>query len=124
MMAAAGIVSILIGLGFGLPGIVGMRHFAEHRVVWTFMGFPTFGNGPFERFGIPTSVPLIGAFVAVCTAEVIVGVLLVTGQRSGLWLALGLLPFELLFWIGFALPFGPILGLIRTALVIDVLVTG
>lgn len=124
MMTAAGILSIFLGLGFGLPGIAGMLHFAQHHAVWTFMGFPTYGNGPFERFGIATSVPLLGAFVVVCAAEGIVGLLLVTGQRSGLWLALGLLPFELVFWIGFALPFGPVLGLIRTALVVYVLVTG
>jgi FtsH-binding integral membrane protein len=33
-------------------------------------------------------------------------------------LALGLLPFELAFWIGFALPFGFVFGAARTALVI------
>ncbi|NGZ99550.1 hypothetical protein G5V59_01760 [Nocardioides sp. W3-2-3] len=38
------------------------------------------------------------------------------------WLALDLLPVELAFWIGFALPFGPRLGLARTALVIAILV--
>ena len=29
-----------------------------------------------------------------------------------------LLPFELFFWIGFALPFGPPLGIARTVLVL------
>jgi hypothetical protein len=29
-----------------------------------------------------------------------------------------LLPFELAFWIGFALPFGPLLGTARTALLL------
>jgi hypothetical protein len=33
-------------------------------------------------------------------------------------LALALLPLEAAFWIGFALPFGPLLGLARTALVL------
>jgi hypothetical protein len=115
---AAGVVSIFLGLGFGIPGIIGLRHFAQHGEVWTFMGFPTYGGGPFERMGLHTSVPLLGALVAVCVAELVVGALLLGGQRSGIWLALGLLPFELVFWIGFALPFGPILGLVRTGLVI------
>jgi hypothetical protein len=39
-------------------------------------------------------------------------------QPNAFWLALALLPFELIYWIGFALPFGPFLGAIRTALVI------
>jgi hypothetical protein len=29
-----------------------------------------------------------------------------------------LLPFELVFWVGFALPFGPLLGLARMTLVL------
>lgn len=41
-----------------------------------------------------------------------------SAQPVGMWLAIALLPFELIFWIGFALPFGPILGAIRTVLVI------
>jgi hypothetical protein len=118
MTIAAGVISIFLGLGFGIPGILGMRHFAQHGEVWTFMGFPTYGGGPFERIGVMTNVPLLGAFVAVCATEVVLGALLLSGQRSGLWLSLGLLPIEMIFWIGFALPFGPILGLVRTALVI------
>jgi len=39
-------------------------------------------------------------------------------------LALALLPVEFVFWIGFALPFGPLLGLARTALVVAVLMSG
>jgi len=118
MTVAAGVISIFLGLGFGIPGILGLRHFAQHGEVWTFMGFPTYGGGQFERMGVMTSVPLLGAFVAVCAVEVVLGALLLSGQRSGLWLSLGLLPIEMIFWIGFALPFGPILGLVRTALVV------
>ena len=33
-------------------------------------------------------------------------------------LALALLPAEVTFWIGFALPLGPVLGVARTALVV------
>lgn len=124
MTIAAGIVSIFLGLGFGIPGIVGVGHFAETGEIWTFMGFPTYGNGPFERIGLHTSVPLLVAFVVVCAAEVVIGALLLAGQRSGAWLALGLLPLELVFWIGFALPFGPVLGLVRTVLVVLALTSG
>ena len=56
MTVAAGLVSLVLGLGFGIPGVIGLRHFAERGEVWTFMGFPAYGGGPFERFGIETSV--------------------------------------------------------------------
>ena len=36
--------------------------------------------------------------------------------RVGARLALALLPRELVFWIGFALPFAVVLGLVRTAI--------
>jgi hypothetical protein len=121
---AAAVCSLVLGLGFGLPGAYGAWFYARHGEVWTFLGFPTYGDGPFERWGIPTSVALLLGFVAVCVAEVVVGVLLWRDAMIAPWLALVLLPVELVFWIGFALPFGPLLGLVRTALVIAVLVSG
>ena len=121
MTQAAAILAWISGLGFGLPAVFGLRYFVQFGEVWTFMGFPTYGGGPFERWGIPTSVPLLAGFIAVCAAEVVVGVLLWPGLSIGLWLALALFPFELVYWIGFALPFGPIPAAIRTVLVIVVL---
>ena len=102
------------GLGFGIPGAFGMSHFARSGDVWTSMGFPTYGQGPFKTAGIPTSVPLLGAFVVVCAAEVVTAALLWRGTRAGMRLSLGLLPAELIFWIGFALPFGPPVAVART----------
>jgi hypothetical protein len=55
-------------------------------------------------------------------AEVVLGVLLWRDDAAAPWLALALLPVELVLWIGFALPFGPLLGLARTAPVIAALV--
>ena len=82
---------------------------------------PGDGGGPFERWGISTSVPLLTGFIIVCVAELIVGAVLWSGRPIGSWLALALLPFELAYWIGFALPFGLILGAIRTVLVVAAL---
>jgi hypothetical protein len=118
---AAGVCSLVLGLGFGLPGVYGAWYYARQGQVWTFLGFPTYGDGPFERWGFPTNVALLLGFVAVCAAEVVVGVLLWGGSTIAPWLALALLPVELLFWIGFALPFGPLLGLARTVLVVAIL---
>ena len=113
----AGGLSVALGLGFGPLAVYGARFFAEHGTVWYFAGFPTYGDGPFESIGIPTSVPLIAGFAAVCAAEVALGARMWAGRRSSLKLSFALLPFEAVYWIGFALPFGVVLGAVRTAAV-------
>lgn len=118
MRPAAGVVSVLLGLGFGIPCVFAIRHLGRTGEVWTFMGFPTYGRGPFDRLGVPTSIPLLVGFLVVCVAEALVGVLLWTDASYAPALGYALLPFELAFWIGFALPFGPVLGLLRTVLLL------
>ncbi len=118
MLRTAAVLCWLLAAGFGLPDIPAIAHVARGDGVWYFMGFPTYGHGPFEQIGLPTTVPLLVAFLLVAVAEVVAGVLLWNGRRAGSVLANVLLPVELVFWIGFALPFGPILGLLRTLLII------
>jgi hypothetical protein len=124
MTRAAGVLAVLLGLGFGIPGLIGASHFAQHHEVWQFLGFPTYGDGPFERANIATTVPLLVGFVVVCAAEVALGGLLLTGWHPALWLSLAILPFELAYWTGFALPFGFVLGAARTGLTVVVLLRG
>ena len=116
MLRIAAVLSWIAGLGFGLPGVYGAVYLAEHGEPWTFLGFPTYGDGPFESWGIDTSTGLVTAFVAVCAAEVALGVLLWLRVPAARWLSLGLLPVELVFWVGFALPVGLLLGPARAAL--------
>ncbi|MGH3457896.1 hypothetical protein [Aeromicrobium sp.] len=116
MERTASILSWILGLGFGLPAVYGAWFFARHGEIWTLFGFPAYGDGPFERMGIPTSVPLMAAFATVCAAECITGWLMWSGAPAGWWMAVLLLPVEAVFWIGFALPFGPPLGVARAAL--------
>lgn len=124
MTRAAGVLAVLLGLGFGIPGLIGARHFAQHHEVWQFLGFPTYGDGPFERANIATTVPLLVGFVVVCAAEVALGGLLLRDWHPALWLSLAILPFELAYWTGFALPFGFVLGAARTGLTVVVLLRG
>ncbi|PXY31131.1 hypothetical protein [Prauserella muralis] len=118
MYKAAALLAWVLGLGFGVPGVVAIWHFARDGAVWTLLGLPTYGHGPFEAIGLPTSIPLLAAFVVVCVAEVVTGGLLWAGRRSGVVLSFAVVPFELAFWIGFALPFGPPVGLLRVVLVL------
>jgi len=106
------------GLGFGLPGLYGIAHLARHGTVARFLGFPTYGEGPFERIGVKSTVPLLAAFVGVCAAECVAGRLLWRGKRSGAVLSLALLPVESAFWAGFALPFAPVFAAVRTGSVL------
>lgn len=109
---------MLLGLGFGIPCLLGLIHLSRTGEVWTLMGFPTYGGGPFERLGLPTSVPLLLGFLFVCLAEVVLAVLIWSGAPAATTLSWLLLPFELVFWVGFALPFGPVLGLVRVGLLV------
>lgn len=84
----------------------------------TVMGFPSYGNGPFEKIGIYTTVPLLIGFLLVCSLECICGWGLWNGEKGSAVLSLVIIPVELLFFIGFALPFGPPLIVIRTILLL------
>lgn len=108
------------GLGFGLSGVYGVWHLVRYGEIARVMGYPTYGEGIFDhRFGIRTSVPLLVAFVLVCAAECRAGWLLWNRRRSsGRVLALALVPIEMVFWVGFSLPYGPVLGAARTVLVL------
>jgi CheY-like chemotaxis protein len=104
--------------GFGLPALVGTLHFARSGEVWTLADFPAYGDGPFERVGVPTSVPPLVAFALVCLAELAVAVMLLADTPHAAVASYALLPVEVVFWIGFALPYGPPLGIARTILLL------
>lgn len=118
MRIVAGCLSALLGVGFGLPCVIGIIHFHRTGEVWTFMGFPTYGGGPFQRVGVPTSTGLLAGFLGVCVGEVAAGAMIWSDAPGASLLSLVLLPVEFAFWIGFALPFGPPLGIARTVLVL------
>ena len=118
MIRLAGSLALLAGLGFGIPGVFGVRHFASTGHVWQFLGFPTYGDGPFVSAGLQTSIGLLVGFVVVCAAEVVVGLSLVAGWTPALWIQFALVPFELAYWWGFALPFGFVLGVARVGVAV------
>ena len=116
MLKVASICLWFSGLGFGLPCIYGIWYFLKYDSIATFMGFPTYGHGPFEKFGINTSVPLLTGFLLVCTLECICGWGVWNGDKGSAVLSLAIIPLELFFYIGFALPFGPLVMVIRIIL--------
>ena len=79
---------------FCLPAI---RNLLSGRDIPYILGFPAYGKGPFERLGIPTTVPLLTAFLTVCILEAIAGWLLWHGHKSGAILAVTLIPAGAIF---------------------------
>ena len=108
----------LVAAGFGGPCIVALRNLLVGSDLPMVVGFRAFGGGPFERLGIQTMVTLLAAFLFVCLLEGITGWLLWNGTKTGAILALALLPIGAAFWWGFALPFPPLLALVRTILIV------
>lgn len=115
---SAAALAAAAGLGFGIPGVYGLRHFAQSGDVWMFAGFPTYGEGPFESIGLETSTPLLAGFVVVCVAEVGLAASLWRGGPRSTIVSHLLLPIELAYWWGFALPFGFVFGVARTAMLL------
>ena len=106
------------GLGFGIPCIYGIWHLLNRKTIAYVMGFPTYGLGPFEKIGIHTTLPLMTAFLFACVLECIAGWGLWGGEKSAAILSFVIIPVELFFYIGFALPFGPPFILIRIILIL------
>lgn len=109
----AAMASAVAGVGFGLPCVWAIRYTAQNGQVWQFLGFPTYGDGPFEHVGIATTVPLLAGFLAVCVAEVVLSIAIAHRSPWAATASGALLPVEVAYWIGFALPLGFVLGALR-----------
>ena len=118
LIRVAAILNWIVAVGFGVFCFPAIRNLLIGRDIPIVMGFPAYGRGPFERAGIPTTVPLLAAFLLVCILEAVAGVLLWGGYKSGGVLALVLVPVGAIFWWGFALPIPPILALVWTILIL------
>ena len=99
-----GVDGVIGPLGFGgftIPAILSVAQ--GHGIPYAF-GNPTYGNGPFERIGVPTTAPLLLAFLAACLVQLAGGLLLIWPRSSGF----AVVPVGMLlsapFWWGFDLP--------------------
>lgn len=117
-LRVAAILLWITAVGLGIFCLPAISNLLAGRDIPYVMGFPAYGKGPFECVGIPTTVPLLVAFLLVCILEGVAGWLLWGGHKAGAILALVLLPAGAIFWWGFALPFPPIFALVRTILIV------
>lgn len=118
LLRIAAFLHWFIAIGIGVFCFPAIRNLQMGRPIPIVMGFPAYGRGPFERVGIPTTIPLLAAFLLVCILEGVAGYLLWGGFKPGAILALVLLPVAGIFWWGFALPIPPIFALVWTILIL------
>jgi hypothetical protein len=114
----ASILQWITAVGFGVFCPSAMWSLWRGNGVPMVMGFPAYGHGPFERIGVPSTVPLVGAFLVVCILQAVAGWMLWDGSRSGAVLALALIPIGAVFWWGFALPYAVIMAVMSTVLIL------
>lgn len=117
-LRTAAVLLLFNGVGFGVPCVLAIRNLLAGRGIPFIMGFPAYGRGPFERIGISTTVPLLAAFLLVCSLEIVASGLLWSGDKLGAILALVLLPLGAIFWWGFALPIPPFFAVVSTVLIV------
>lgn len=118
LIRVAAILQWFVAFGFGVFCFPAIRNLLTGKDIPLVFGLPAYGRGPFERIGIPTTVPLLAGFLLVCALEAAASYLLWGGHKSGAILTLLLLPVCAIFWWGFALPIPPILAAVWTVLIL------
>jgi hypothetical protein len=76
MGAAA--ASWLLGLGFRIPGVIGMAHLARSGEIWTLWGFPTYDDGSVRARRRQHDGATDGRVRRLCGGELVTGTMLWT----------------------------------------------
>ena len=82
---------------------------------------PTFGGmkllgGPFEKLGLEALIVAGIGYIIVSALKILAAYWLWNSKMDGAVLELILLGLSVIFWYGFALPLGPLLGIIQVVL--------
>lgn len=82
---------------------------------------PTFGGihllgGPFEKLGIEALIVAGIGYIMVSALKILAAYWLGNSRKDGAVLELILLGLSAIFWFGFALPLGPLFGIIQVVL--------
>jgi len=116
-LQASSVLMWLVAAGFGVPAPFVASYYLRERTLPTFMGlFPMYGGGPLDRFSSEVFAVFLGLFTALSAFEVYAGWLLWNGEPVGARMTLALLPIEVVFWFGFAVPFPPLIAVARIGL--------
>jgi hypothetical protein len=118
-LKASAVLMWIVAVGFGAPAPFVVTYLLRERSLPIFMGlFPMYGGGFFERWSPEIFAVLLGVFAALAAVELFAGVLVWHGEQVGALITLALLPIELAFWAGFAVPIPPLTAVVRVALLL------
>lgn len=115
----AAVLFWVTGLGISLFTLPVLRYLARRGELPRVFGMPAFDpTSPLGRFPPDRIAPLLLALVSVGLLETAAGAWVWLGDLRGAILGLALLPASLILWVGFYLPFPPLIALARTLLVL------
>ena len=115
----AAVVTWVYAAGFGIPAVPVAIYVVRRGYLPWFAGlFPMYG-GPWSSRSLDLFVVMLIVFSALMLVVSYAAWLVWRGSRTGVVVALVLLPVEAVFWIGFALPFPWPIGIVRAALLIS-----
>jgi hypothetical protein len=113
----AAVVTWLYAAAFGIPAIPVAAYLLQRGMLPTFLDlFPMYGGPWSETLDDRTFVALLMAFLLVMGVASWTAWSIRRGSRIGAVLNLALLPVEVVFWIGFALPLPWLIGAARALL--------
>jgi len=108
-------IVLLIDASIWLIGMVPTLYYALHRRSWP--NLPPIGTllggGPFEPLGINAMIVAGILYIVVSTMKILAAYWLWHSRMDGAVLGLLLLGLSAIFWYGFALPLGPLLGILE-----------
>lgn len=98
-------------------GIIPPMYYAYvHRSFPTVWGIRLLDGGPFGKLGIDAAILAGIMFIIVSSFKLLAAYWLWNSRMDGVVLELILLALSAIFWYGFALPFGPPIGLAQIVL--------
>lgn len=118
MRIALSIIVLVDSLGGSIGIMLPVYYIYKHRTFPVVLGIKLLGGGPFEKLGIETVILAGIVFTAVSILKLLAAYWLWNLRMDGAVLEFILLGISAIFWYGFELPFGPLLGAAQIILLI------
>ena len=114
---ASAVVTWAYTAGFGLPTVPVAAYLLRRGRLPSFLGLFDMYGGPWsKRMGDGPFVIVLISYLGVTSAAAWAAWRVFRGSRRGAVTSFALLPVEMVFWLGFALPIPWIIGVARVAL--------
>ena len=109
-------IAVYVDASVWIVGVLPTLYYAlQHRSLPTLFGIRLL-SGPFEALGIDALIVAGLVYVAVSGLKILAAYWIGNGRLDGALLEAILLGLSAIFWYGFALPLGPVLGVVQVVL--------